>query len=437
VLSRAIVPPQELNPGGAVVHIEIVEGYIDKVEWPEQLGRYRDFFSDYATKITAQRPANIHTIERYLLLAGDLPGLKFSTSLRPSKHKQDASTLVVEVAKKRVDAKGQIDNRGTPARGPFEFLGSATVNNLLGQHEAVTFTYAGVVPINELHYAAINYKQVLTSEGLAFFADGSDAWGTPGTVPLELLQYRTLGPYGDAGLSYPFIRSRESNLTLSGLFFASNNESDVLGAPFNDDRLRGFRTKADADLADQWQGINQFNLTISQGIEGLGSTENGNPLASRLVGRVDFSKIEATISRTQPLFNRFSAYVSAYGQYAGTPLLVPEQCGFGGRYYGRAFDPSQLLGDSCIEANGELRYDVPQQPVPLAQSAQLYTFTDYGQLYSRDVSLGTPAVQDAASVGGGIRLGWFNHVDADLSVAKAIEGPRNDERFFFTLTAHN
>ncbi len=435
VLSRAIVPPQQLNPSGAIVHIEVVEGYIDKVEWPKQLSRYRDFFTDYAAKVTSQRPANIHTIERYLLLAGDLPGLKFSTSLRPSKHAKDASTLVVEVAEKRIDAKVQIDNRGTPARGPFEYLGSVTVNNLLGQHEALTFTYAGVVPLNELHYAAVNYKQVLTSEGLAFFADGSDAWGTPGTVPLELLQYRTLGPYGDAGLSYPFIRSRESNLTFSGLFFASNNESDVLGAPFNDDRLRGFRTKTDADLADAWQGINQFNVTISQGIEGLGSTENGNPIASRLVGRVDFSKIEGTASRTQPLFDRFSAYVSAYGQYAGTPLLVPEQCGFGGRYFGRAFDPSQLLGDSCIEAIGELRYDVPQQPVPLAQTSQLYTFTDYGQLYTRDASLGTPAVQDAASVGGGIRLGWLNHVDADLSVAKAIEGPRNDERFFFIMTA--
>ena len=50
---------------------------------------------------------------------------------------------------------------------------------------------------------------MLNSEGLTFFADASDAWGTPGTVPLEILQYRTLGPYGDVGLSYPVIRSRE------------------------------------------------------------------------------------------------------------------------------------------------------------------------------------------------------------------------------------
>jgi hemolysin activation/secretion protein len=415
----------------------VVEGWISCVEWPRELARYWDFFSDYAAKITAQRPANIRVMERYLLLAGDLPGLKFSSSLKPDPKITGASILVVQVTKKPVEARAQLDNRGTPARGPLEFLGSATLNNLTGQHEALTLTYAGVVPWDELHYAALNYKQVLTSEGLAFFADGSDAWGTPGTAPLELLQYRTLGPYGDAGFSDPIIRSRESNLTLSGLFFASNNEADVLGAPFTDDRLRGFRAKVDADYADQSQAINQFNVTVSQGILGLGSTSNDNPLASRAAGRVDFDKIEATVSRTQPLFDRFSAYVSGYGQYAFTPLLVPEQCSFGGRYFGRAFDPSELLGDSCIEAIGELRYDVPQQLLLLSKTAQLYTYTDYGQLYTRDAALGTPAFQDAASVGGGVRLDWFNHVDADLSVAKAIEGPRNDSRFFFILTAHN
>ncbi len=110
VLSRAIVPPQQLDPKGAVVRIEVVEGYIDKVEWPARLSRYRDFFSYYAAKITAQRPANIRTIERYLLLASDLPGLKFTTALRPST-KTGASVLVAEVAEKPIAAVAQIDNR--------------------------------------------------------------------------------------------------------------------------------------------------------------------------------------------------------------------------------------------------------------------------------------------------------------------------------------
>lgn len=433
VLSRATVPPQKLDPKGAIVRIDIVEGYIDKVEWPAQLSRYRDFFTDYAAKITAERPVNIRTIERYLLLAGDLPGLKFSTSLKPST-RPGASVLVVEITEKPIDVNAHVDNRGTAARGPFEYYGSATFNNWLGWHEALTLTYAGVVPFKELNYAAAAYKQVLTSEGLAFFADASYAWGTPGTVQLEQLLYRTLGPYFDVGLSDPVVRSRERNLALSGLFFASNNESDVLGAPFNDDRLRGFRGRADGDFADGWQGINQLYAIVSQGIEGLGSTQNGNPLASRAVGRVDFTKLEGFAGHTQPLPANFSVYAAAYGQYAFTPLLTPEQCGFGGRYFGRAFDPSQLLGDSCIEATGELRYDFRSLPAQITQ-AQVYGFADWGELYTLQPSVGTAAIADAASVGAGVRLGWLKHVDADLSVAKAVEGPRDDWRFFFIVSA--
>jgi len=78
--------------------------------------------------------------------------------------------------------------------------------------------------------------------------------------------------------------------------------------------------------------------------------------------------------RMQPLVDKFSTYLSVYGQYLGTPILVSEQCALCGRYDGRVLDLSQLHGSSC---------------------------------------------------------------DADFSVAKAIEGPRNDERFFFILSAHN
>ena len=434
VLSRAVVPPQQLNPQGAVIRIQIVEGWISHVEWPARLSGYRDLFSDYAAKIVADRPANIRIMERYLLLAGDLPGLKFSTSLKPDPDQADASVLVVEVIEKSIDATARLDNRGTAARGPLEYLGSATLNNLAGQHEALTVTWAGVIPFDELKYIGGAYRQVLTSEGLAFFADGSYGWGNLGTAQLQALQYQTLGSYGDAGFSYPVIRSRERNLTLSGLFFASDSQSNVLGAPFNDDRLRGFRAKADADFADRLLGINQFNVTFSQGIDGLGSTENGNPLASRPGGRVDFTKLEATAARTQPLFDRFSAYVSGYAQYGFTELLVPEQCGYGGRYFGRAFDPSQLLSDRCIEAIGELRYDLPAI-VPQLSPAQLYSFADCGDLYTISPAPGTPAIVNAASAGVGVRLGWQQRVIADLQLAKAIEGPLDDWRFFFIVTA--
>src|SRR5258707_4736722 len=161
VLSRAIVPVQELDPNGAVVKIQVVEGYIETVEWPSQLSAYRDFFSYYASRISAQRPVNIRTIERYLLLAGDLPGLKFRNSIKPHPSKACAANLLVGGTTQPVDFFSRVGNRGTPAPGPVEFLSNTTFNNLFCGHEALTLTAAGAFKTRELQYYAANYRQVL------------------------------------------------------------------------------------------------------------------------------------------------------------------------------------------------------------------------------------------------------------------------------------
>jgi hemolysin activation/secretion protein len=440
VITRAVVPPQEINPKGATVRIQVIEGYVDRVEWPSLLKTYVNFFDYYAARITAERPSNIHTIERYLLLAGDLPGLKFKNSLKPSPDHPGAATLVVEVSEKRVDALARVDNRGTPGQGLLEFLGTGTFNNLLHVHDAFTFTYAGPFKIEELKYVYGQYSQVLLAEGLQFFIDASDGVGRPGLPELQALDYRTKSTVVETGLSFPWLRSRERNLSTTLLWFMSHNEGVILDAPDTPpstlDLLRGLRFKVNADAADPWNGINQLNLIFSKGFQGLGSTTNGNPLASRLNGRVDFSKIEATGSRLQTLPQSFSFLLAAYGQYAGTPLLNPEQCGYGGRVFGRAFFPSEFVTDSCFEALGELRYDLPAMPLPKeVTQTQLYGFADRGWLHNLAPDVGTPQNIKAASAGGGLRLGWFNVVSADLSAAKAVEGPRNDWRFFFILSA--
>jgi hemolysin activation/secretion protein len=449
VISRAIVPPQQLNPGGASIRIQVIEGYVDKVEWPRVLDKYRDFFSYYTTRITAERPSNIHTIERYLLLAGDLPGLKFKNSLKPSAANQGAATLIVEVTESPFDWAARFDNRGPPGQGPLEFLASATINNLLRVHDAFNFTYAGPFKTQELKYVYGQYSQVLNGEGLLFFVDASDGWGRPQLGPdfqLVAPNFRTKSTVVETGLTFPWIRTRERNLSTTLLWFASNNEAFTPAvpdfAPSSNDRLRGGRFKVNGDWADPFNGINQVNMILSQGLQGLGSTWNGQPLASRLNGRVDFSKLEATVTRVQQLPANFSFLLSGYGQYAGTPLLNPEMCGYGGRVFGRAYVPSALVADECVEALGELRFDVPMMaimpmtPKQLTQT-QLYGFADRGWLHNLAPDFGTPRNQRAASAGGGLRIGWLNMFTADLSADKAVEGPRNDWRFYFVLSAKN
>ena len=130
--------------------------------------------------------------------------------------------------------------------------------------------------------------------------------------------------------------------------------------------------------------------------------------------------------------------VSAYGQYSGNSLLVPEQCGYGGRVFGRAYDPSELLGDHCWMASGELRYDIPGGALPVPDT-QFYGYADKGRVYIIERAVGTaltnPNNLKGASAGGGVRLRWQNYFNVDLSANKAVEGPRDDWRFFFITTA--
>jgi hemolysin activation/secretion protein len=455
VLSRAIVPVQDLDPNGAVVKIQVVEGYVESVEWPPQLSAYRDFFTYYASKISAERPVNIRTIERYLLLAGDLPGLKFKNSIKPHPSKVGAAILVVEVTTKPIDFFNRVDNRGTPARGPLQFLNGTTFNNFFGGHEALTLTSAGAFKTRELQFYGANYRQVLNPEGLTYFAAASYGFGHPGTEELEFLNYRTRSFYAETGLSYPIIRARERNLSVSGLWFWSNDRGIFLDLPDDPpstrDRMRGARVRVEGDSADATGGINQLYFVFSQGVRGLGATQNGQDLASRANGRVDFSKMELTVSRLWPLpmLPGLSSLVAIYGQYAMTPLLVSELCGYGGRLFGRGFDPSQFVGDSCLEALYELRYDIPIQLQALTQT-QLYGFFDKGYLHNLAPVPGTFTSVDAASFGAGLRLGWLNAITADLTVTQVaqgeglvgtsavpglVTGPRKNTRFFFILSA--
>jgi hemolysin activation/secretion protein len=232
-----------------------------------------------------------------------------------------------------------------------------------------------------------------------------------------------------------------------GIFFDLPDEP-----PSTHDRMRGMRVRVEADNADAVGGINQLYFVYSQGVRGLGATQNGQELASRANGRVDFSKAELTVSRLRPLplFTGFSALIAAYGQFAFTPLLVSELCGYGGRLFGRGFDPSQFVSDTCFEALFELRYDIPIQLQALNQ-AQLYGFFDHGWLHNLAPVPGTFRSVDAASFGGGLRLGWLNAVTADLTVTQVAQGqgligttalpgvlttgPRKNTRFFFILSA--
>src|SRR5215468_4029865 len=94
--------------------------------------------------------------------------------------------------------------------------------------------------------------------------------------------------------------------------------------------------------------------------------------------------------------------------------------------------PLPVVGRQLLHGNAELRVDLPA--FWNVNLAQVYGFTDAAELFTWEPSPGLAPWNHAASVGVGLRLGWLNSVSADLTFAKAIDGPRDDTRLFFALT---
>ena len=436
VLSRAIVPPQQLKQKGAVIHLRVIEGYIDHVEWPAATSKYRNLFSGYAKKIMAEHPINVRTIERYVLLANDLPGLNFKSTLKASEKNQGAATLVMEMTEKPVSAELSSDNRGTKSRGPVQFKGSVTFNNTLGLHESVGLTVATVPTTKQLQYIALDTKAVLNEEGLNAFLSPYYSAGSPALPTFQALGYRSTVYGFESGLSFPLIRSREQNLTLTALGFLEDVQSKVTAGTLSHDRLRGLRLRSNYDVIDDLSGINQAIVTLSQGTTGLGATPNHYALASRAAGRVDFTKVELSANRTQPLPAGFSFYAGVNGQLAYDPLLTAEQCTYGGDRYGRAFYPSTYVGDRCLNATAEIRYDVSSLGVPEITQSQFYAYADHGDIWVLQPGAGTAHYAKGASVGGGVRIGLMDQLFLSFEVGHRIAGiAAPNWSGFFAVTA--
>ena len=140
------------------------------------LSKYRDFFSYYAAKITAERPINVKTLERYLLLAGDLPGPEVQEQpegLGDQTGRRDAGGRGGGEAGRLFRPRRQSRHQGT--RPDSSISTASDLNNLGRMHESWTISYAGTFQFTELQYWMLSYRQVLTSEGLTLFVNDSSA----------------------------------------------------------------------------------------------------------------------------------------------------------------------------------------------------------------------------------------------------------------------
>lgn len=406
------------------VQFIITEGHIVAVKLSQDIGPAGTMVLAFLDHLTEQQPVSEAALERWLLLAQEVPGVSVHAVLQANSDDPGALTLIAEVSRQAESVLVTADDRGFRDTGPQEGLAVADLNSLtaLGDQTEVSIFHTSGGTDN---FGQASESVFLGSSGLRLRAYGGAGRAWPGGA-LRPVNYESRLEVFGAELSYPVLLRRNRALDVTLHFDAAQNSIETAGLRTSFDSLRVGRLAGQYAWQDLWagsarEGLNIANLQVSQGIPGLGASRDGRPQgeAGRLGERLEFWKLGGSLARTQTLFTPFSDATVALrletgGQFTNDILPSEEEFDLGGSHFTRGFYSGEIAGDSAAYATAELQlntgYSFSLFNQPIDFGAQFYTFYDWGETWA---NLGSDAKHRVESTGGGVRLGLTRYVELD------------------------
>lgn len=413
ILSQVILPPQSLS--GGILTLRVIEGYIANVR-VEGDPAVKHSLVKLGEKIQASRPLRANVLERYLLIANDLPGVQVRSILTPSQT-VGAADLTLVASVRKGEGFVSLDNYGSKYLGPGQLSVGAAGNQLLGINDQLRFV--GLSTGNsELAYGQLSYSQVVNTEGLKLGASVSTARTKPGDI-LEPFDVRGRAQTVSTSAGYPLWRTRNDSLLGRAVFDARNVDTDILGTRVIEDRIRALRLGLTWLALDRMDGRNALDVEFSNG---LGGTRQGDLLKSRAGADGKFRRTSFDYERFQPIGASYGLTVGAAGQWADEPLLSSEEFALGGRRFGRAYEPAELVGDRALALRAEPVY-LGRPGGDWLKGYQLFAFYDVGKVWYRDKAAVNRPGQSLASAGFGTRVAVGTNVSAALEAAWPLTRP--------------
>ncbi len=433
-VAAALVPGPD---GRAELRFAITVGYVAEVRLDGDIGPAGTQVLRFLERVKEERPVSTATVERALLLASDVPGVRVRGVLQPIQGEPGALRLIAQVTRSAVSGYFNVDNRAYNLTGPWEALLVAGLNSFteFGERSEVTL------------FGSEQGTQWFTQASVESFVGGSGLRvrvyaGLGNTLPSgQLAQIGYQGETALAGVvaSYPVIRSRPANLwavaqldmfdstTYTGVGTASGRS--LAGR----DHIRAVRGGFDGQALDTIipflpPATNQGGFRAHQGIIEWDATTNDDARATRIGSEFDFTKWTGEYQRIQPLFAPFdgamlNVQVYTNGQWSTNVLPNAEKYYLGGNRLGRGFYSGQVTGDYgygyAVELQLDLAYEIPAEPA-LGNNrgwSQFYLFRDMGWAYQ---NLDTDADRRLSSWGGGVRTIVADTVQVDVELARRI-----------------
>jgi hemolysin activation/secretion protein len=442
------------------LRLVVIEGRIVAVKLRGDIGPAGTQVLRFLNHLTEVSPITTAEIERWLLLANDVPGVSVRSTINPSTTDPGALTLVADVSRQAFSATIHIDNRAFRETGPEE---------MLAQFDANSFTSLGERTEISL-YHTFNDTDTFGQLSEEFYIGGSGVklhiYGGAGeAIPSGILRgvgYDGVTRVGGMDVSYPWIRSRQQTLTVSAAFDVV--ESDIsynvskVSVRNSFDSLRVLRGQAQYVLLDTYLGsvfgpsfeaLNHASVRVSQGLPAFGAEGNDNLQPARLNERTDFTKADAELDRRQTFWAPYagatvSLVVAVGGQYSNNILPPEEKYYLGGPNFNRGYYYGEVTGDKAMQFKIEPQFDTPLptpafSPLPLR--AEFYGFYDWGEVWQNQA---LDLNHTLRSIGGGVRFYADPNFEIDLEgvsrLTRTPDGagvsPLKSAAFYWQVVAH-
>lgn len=372
-LARAYLPKQDVTSG--IIEIAIIQGKSDGTLSIKRSSTAR--ISEQTLRgigecaVMPGKPLKEQALERSVLLMNDLPGVSARASLAAG---ATPGSTGIQIDVNEGPLLGGVvwgDNMGNRYTGAWRGNGMLNINDPLRYGDQLSLLMTGSEGLTQGRAA---YSFPLTSRGLK------------GSLSYTGMRYELIGDLAslnatgeshtvNAGISYPLLRSRTTNVTT-----ALNYEYKTLTDSSNnvDIRHKNLHSGTVALSGDIYDTVLGGGYTTWNSSVTTGSLHESIANIAITATEGAYTRFNLGVSRLQRLADRFSMNLSWSSQLALDNLDSSEKFNLGGSNGVRAYPVGEASGDEGHLFNIDLRYDLPVSAA--IGTLQLNGFYDAGHI---------------------------------------------------------
>jgi hemolysin activation/secretion protein len=437
--SGAVIPDQNVENG--VVMLQFVEGHVTDIEVFGTEHFAPDYFRSRLA-LGATPPFNVENMQReQQILLQDPLVKRLNIELQPGLEPGEARLQAGVLEGNRYSLSAGIADDQSPTDGEVRGQLQGTVANILGYGDVLTAQYGHSQGIND---GFIGYSTPIASDdtrlSLRYDRNGTLVIA-PALSPLNITSsYSSVA----VGLSRPFYRTAEQNLTLGLSLERRQAQTFLLGMPFsftagsengntNVTALRFSQDWLDRDAERAFAARSTFSF----GIPVLDATVTHASTSANFFAWLGQGQY------VHRLFGDWDVVVRSVIQLSNKPLFPIEQFALGGLGNVRGYRSYLTVTDDAFLGSGELRIPVGKLRLPKladtdeAGTVQIVPFYDYGAGWN--VGTRSPYPPNIAGVGAGLRWVVGSGIIAEFYYGKALRNVSvgnslEDRGIYFRLT---